>query len=655
MRLQFRDDGSVLVRTGKVELGQGIHTALVQIAAEALGLRPDQVQVLAADTAHGPDEGVTSGSMSVRDGGGALRQACLEAMAAGRHETAFVAAAARGRVGVSLPRVDLPAKFAGEPVYIHDLEPEGLLHGRVLHPPQPDGRLAALETADAAALPGVLQVHRDGQLVGVLAERSRDADAAAALLTQHARWEAGQAWPDHDAALAALQQLPAHSEIAAEAGSLPTAGVARTLRATYRKPWIAHAALAPSCALARWDSGADGDRLHVWTHSQSIYNLRRDLELALALPAGAVRVQHVDGAGCYGHNGADDVAFDAAWLARRVPGRPVRVLWSRADELSRSPFGPGMVVALEADLDASGAVLHWRHAVWSTGHSSRPGRNAAPSLLGSWQTARPFEAPPSINMPFSTGGGSERNAVPSYALPAWQVLRHDVSGALPRSSALRALGAFANVFAAESFVDEIAHATGVDALAWRRAHLGHDARLLAVLDDAIARSGWADRPQGNRAERADGVGWGIGCARYKGSGAWCAVVAEVEAGAQLRVRWLTIAADVGQVVNPNGAASQIEGGAIQATSWVLKEAVQFGTDGIASDSWARYPILRFSEVPAVDVRLMPSIEPWLGAGEASIGPTAGAIANALHDALGVRVRALPLTPERIVAAMDEGG
>jgi CO/xanthine dehydrogenase Mo-binding subunit len=359
-------------------------------------------------------------------------------------------------------------------------------------------------------------------------------------------------------------------------------------------------------------------------------------------------VQHVQGAGCYGHNGADDVAFDAAWFARRSPGKPVRVLWSRADEFTRAPVGPAMVIEMEADLDEHGQLMHWRHQVWSTGHSQRPGRATTPALLGSWQTERGFEPTPAINMPLSVGGGAERNAVPGYDFAAFEVLGHHVSAPLPRSSALRSLGAYGNVFAAESFVDEIALAVGEEPLAWRLRHLGHDPRARAVLGLATDHAGWSTRA------RAEGVGLGLAVARYKGTGAWCAVVAEVEAGAQLRVRRLTIAVDVGQAINPDGVRAQIEGGAIQATSWALKEGVRFNAEGITSDTWERYPILRFSEVPAVDVHIVPSSAPSLGAGEASLGPSAAAIANAVFDALRVRVRELPLTPERIVAAMDDG-
>ena len=593
MRLDFAADGSVQVRTGKVELGQGIRTALAQIAADELGLAIERVQVLAADTRlrarRGRDLGQPVGA------GRGQRVACgvhRGAQAAAAHRAARRQLRAAHRPGRQVRRCT------------------------ELHPrPRAAGAAARARAAPAAARcaacrrrPGarVVAARRRGRaprrpLLGVLAERSRDADKAIEALRAAARWTPGPPGADESQARAGLTQQPATTSLVAEQGQRPGDGIARTLTARYSKPWIAHASIAPSCALARWDA----DRLEVWTHSQGLYNLRRDLALAFGVDADAVRVRHADGAGCYGHNGADDVAFDAAWLAREAPGRTVRVLWSRADELSHAPFGTAMAVELAADLDAHGEVLHWRHQVWSAGHSGRPGRNPAPALLGSWQTARPVAEPPPLNMPLASGGGAERNAVPGYALPAWQVRWHQVPATL-RSSALRSLGAFANVFAAESFVDEIAHATGSDPLQWRLRHLAHDARALAVLELAAARAGWASRA------RTDGVGHGLAFARYKGSGAWCAVVAEVEAGAALKVRRLTIAVDVGLAVNPDGVVAQIEGGAIQATSWALKEAVPFDAAGITSDSWASYPILRFSEVPAVDVHVVASQAPSAG-------------------------------------------
>ncbi len=652
-RVACTADGRVQVRTGKVEIGQGLHTALAQIVADELGVALDRIDMLPVSTAHSPDEGVTSGSLSVQDAGRALRAACA-ALRAGVPEC--VPGCVPGRapgcapglasVGTSAPNRALHAKLAGRPAFIHDLQPAGLLHGRVLHPPRLGARLLVCDDAAVRALPGVLQVLRDGDLLGVVARTSAQADAAVQALTAAARWQL-EAAPAEEAA--DLQRLPATPRTVVDTS--PAAGahpkVVRTLQARYSKPWIAHASIAPSCALARW---ADG-RLDVWTHSQGIFNLRRDLALAFALPAldsEAVVVHHAEGAGCYGHNGADDVAFDAAWLARAAesvqPGATVRVLWSRADELSHAPFGPAMVVELQAGLDAEGGIVHWQHELWSPGHSRRPGRSATPALLGAWQVAAAFAPPPSIDMPIATGGGAERNAVPGYDFAAVKVVAHHVT-TQRRSSALRSLGAYANVFAAECFIDEVALATATCPLALRRRHLQHDLRALAVLNAAVERAAW--HPRGQQSDIGMGMGMGMAVARYKGTGAWCAVVAEVQAGATLRVRKLTIAVDVGLAINPDGVVNQIEGGAIQATSWTLKEAAQ-----TSHDSWDDYPILRFSEVPVVDVLVLPSREPSLGAGEAAIGPTAAAIANALFDALGVRVRDLPLGPEHIVAAMD---
>jgi CO/xanthine dehydrogenase Mo-binding subunit len=255
------------------------------------------------------------------------------------------------------------------------------------------------------------------------------------------------------------------------------------------------------------------------------------------------------------------------------------------------------------------------------------------------------EIEPAGEPPMAVGGAAGRNAVPGYDLPAYQVVNHRLLTMPLRTSALRSLGAFANVFAAESFVDELAAAAGRDPVEYRLAFMG-DPRARAVLDEVASRSGWADRAP------EDSVGRGIGFARYKNTSAYCAVVAEVEAIHEVRVRRLTVAVDAGLVVNPDGARNQVEGGAIQATSWALKERVRFDRYGVTSDSWETYPILRFSEVPAVDVTLMPDDgSPSLGVGETAQGPTVAAIANAVFDALGVRVRALPLTQEQIAAAM----
>jgi nicotinate dehydrogenase subunit B len=685
--LRVRPDGVVEMFSGKVEIGQGILTALAQIVADGLGVPFDRIRPVAASTAHSPNEAITSGSLSVQDSGSALRQVCaevrsiyLQAAAARLGSPADQLVIDRGDivgpngdrtsywdladdalldrdatglpVAVAAPnaatqRIDLPDKVFGRPRYIHDLDLPGLVHGRILRPVASHARLRSVDQARVLACEGVIAVVRDGSLLGVLAETERQAEQALAALGDAAAWDmADGALPDQDALPAWLRTQPIESKVVAYKHD-PSLGanqpqVSRTLRTSFAKPFLAHASIAPSCALARFD----GATLEVWTHSQGIYNLRTDLALAFGLHADAIIVQHVEGAGCYGHNPADDAAFDAAWLARAAGGCPVRVQWTRSDELAWAPFSPAMAVDLEADLDASGAIVGWRHTVWSNGHSTRPGRATSPALLGSWHMDPPFERQPAINAPLAAGGGAERNAVPSYDFPAWQVVNNRVLSMPLRSSAMRALGAFANVFAVEQLMDELAYANGSDPVAYRLRHLA-DTRARAVIALAVARSGWAG-------EKLADHGRGLGFARYKNTGAYCAVVAEIEAAAEIRVKRLTIAVDVGLAVNADGVANQIEGGAIQATSWILKEVVRFDRNRITSDTWDTYPILRFSDVPAVDVHIVPSTQPSVGAGEGSVGPTAGAIANAVFDALGVRVRQMPLSAEHVIAAFDQG-
>jgi len=685
--LRFLPDGTIEVRSGKVEIGQGITTALAQIAAEELDVRIDHIRMVAASTAGSPDEAVTSGSLSIQESGTALRYACaearaiyLEAAAARLGVPAASLAIADGEivsadgarssygeladdallereatasappkdasrhrlVGRSQSRLDLPHKVYGRPRFVHDLELPGMLHARVLRPPSPAATLGSLDDARARALPGVVAVVRDGSFVGVLAEREEVALKALDALRQGAAWREAETLPDASALGDWLKAQPAETQVIDERGVSAAAGAAQTRRARYTRPYVAHASIAPSCAVAQWDAG----RLRVWSHSQGIYNLRTDLALALALPPESVVVEHVEGAGCYGHNGADDAAFDAALLARAAAGRPVKLQWTRADELSWAPFGPAMTVEIEADLDAAGAILAWRHEIWSNGHSSRPGRAKTPALLAAAHLEQAFKRLIAINPPVAAGGGADRNAVPGYDLPAWRILSHRLLAMPIRTSALRSLGAFTNVFAIESFLDELAAERGEDPLA-HRLRLLSEPRARAVLEAAARRANWPGWI------KREGRGHGIGFARYKGSGAWCAVVAEIEAGREIRVERLVIAVDVGLAINPDGVANQIEGGAIQAASWTLKEQVRFDRTRITSSSWDDYPILRFSEVPAVEVELLARPQaPSLGAGEAAQGPTAAAIANAVFDALGVRVRDLPITPERIVAAAD---
>lgn len=685
--LRIASDGTVTITPGKVEIGQGIHTALAQIVADELDIALHRVRVAQPSTVHSANEGVTSGSLSVQDSGLALRQASAEARAIylaaaaqrlgvadgaltvedgtiagpGNLRTSYweladdallareacgepqpKPAAARRLAGRAELRLDIPDKVFGTPRFVHDLVPAGLVHGRVLRPPGPAARLQQLDAASAQGLVGVLAVVRDGSFVGVVAQAERQADAALERLRRGAVWGQGEALPDAADLPAWLRAQPAETRLIAEHGNLDGVRPVRTVQRSYGRPYISHAALGTSCAIARWT----GEKLEVWSHTQGIFNLRADLALVLRVAPEAITVTHAEGAGCYGHNGADDAALDAALLARAVPGRPVRVLWSRADELAWSPVGACAEIALEADLDAAGDIVGWRHDVWSNGHVSRPGRGKSPTLLAGYHLAEPFACLPSLDPPIAGGGGSERNAVPLYHFTAQRIRNHRLLTMPLRVSSLRTLGAYANVFAIESFMDELALLRGEDPLAFRLRHL-QDARARAVLEAAAAKAGWAAwKP-------SEGCGHGIGFARYKNAGAYCAVVAEVEGGAEVRMRRLVCAVDVGEAVNPDGVVNQIEGGAIQAASWTLKEAVQFDTTRITSDSWETYPILRFSEVPEVEVVILdrPEDAP-LGAGEAAHGPTAAAIANAIKSALGVRVRHLPATREAIIAATE---
>ena len=681
-------DGTVALRIGKVELGQGILTALVQIAADELDVSPTAVRMLPAHTGVGPDEGPTAGSMSVADAGAAVRQVCaqvralfLDAASAalevdvadltvadgvistvdGARSLGYGEVAARVDLdrdagpliatkpydqlrltGTSLPRVDLPDKVTGVPRFLSDLVLPGQLWGRVVRPRSVGATLSAVDDAAVLALDDVVTVVRDGSFLGVVASTERAADLAAERLRAAADWDETPTLPDEDDLAEYLRDGP-HTDFAvAESG--PDVDVAVSLSASYSRPFLAHASISPSCGAARWDDGA----VHVWSSSQGVFGLRTAISMALDLEPSDVVVEHVEGAGSYGHNGADDAAFDAVLLARAVPGRPVHVRWSRADELSWSPFGSPMVVDVTAGLDADGRLVSWEADVWSQGHTSRPGFANSPGLLAAAHLAQPHPIPAPVDPPPERGAGSTRNAIPGYSVPRRRITGHRLQQVALRSSSLRTLGAFPNVFAIESMIDELAATVGADPLEFRLAHLA-DERGRAVLEAAAERAGWTAR------DRGGDTGFGLGYARYKEKGAWCAVVAEVEAGTELRVRRLTLAVDVGRVINPDGVRNQIEGGAVQATSWTLKERVRFDRTRITSTDWESYPILRFSETPAVDVVLLDRPDqPSLGSGEASQGPTAAAIGNAVADALGVRVRDLPITAERVVSAIDDG-
>jgi len=688
--------GTVTVFTGKVELGQGIQTALARIAADELDVAPARVRVHTADTAEGPNELLTVGSNSLEESGTALRLAAAQARAqllalaaaelgvaaaalevddgtvrapglarttsyfelfGGKRFACRVTGDARpkrpdeyrilGRPGARLGMEDI---VTGRTVFIQDLRLPGTLHARVLRPPSPGARLAELDDTEVRRLPGVEAVVRDGSFVAVVAAKPGQAVAALERLRRAARWAEEARLPEQARLVAELraaqpQSFPVIRGTAVEAPVPPIeapADAAQTLRASYTRPFLLHGAIGPSAALARELDG----QLTVWSSSQGVSVLRLALAQALGIDAARVRLIHVPGPGCYGHNGADDVALDAALLARALPGRPVHVQWTRADEHTWEPYGPAMVVDLQASLDASGLVIDWNHDVRSFTHVSRPmppGPQAA-ALLATWHRAAPLERPAPRPM-LAYHMGIHRNADPLYAFSRRRVVKHFIAGSPFRTSSLRGLGAHANVFAIESFLDELAAAAGQDPLAFRMRHLA-DPRARDVLAAAAERLGWQAAPHPGRSGR----GRGLAFARYKNQKAWCAVAVELTVGdgAAIRLERAVIAADAGQIVDPDGIANQLEGGFVQSASWTLREEVKFDRTRVTSTDWQSYPILGFGEVPRIETVLLDRPgEPWLGAGEASQGPTAAAIANAIFDATGLRVRDLPLTAARL--------
>lgn len=516
-----------------------------------------------------------------------------------------------------------------------------MVFGRVLRPPSNSARLNAFDASAIRAMPGVVAVMVSGNFIGLCAEREEQAVSALTAARRAASWLEEPLLPSTTEVRDFLPALPSVRSIVHRQGEMPITGSAQHLEARYSKPYIAHASIGPSCALARYDGG----KLTIWSHTQGSHHLRGQIAQVLGVATSDVEVIHKDGAGCYGHNGADDVALDAALLARAC-ARPVQVQWTREDELAWSPCGSAMVVRVAASLDVTGRIVDWRHEIWSHTHIKRPGWGEGINLLAAWHMDPPFPVPPAKDVPQPTGG-ADRNAIPLYDFPAQEISYNFIADMPLRVSALRSLGAFANVFAIESFMDELAAATNTDAIEFRLRHL-KDSRAREVIETVAKAARWTTGENGNATR-----GRGVGFARYKNLSAYCAVIAEVEVGETLRVKRVVAAVDAGQVVNPDGLTNQIEGGIVQAISWTLKEQILWDRDRVLSRSWESYSILRFDETPEVDVLILSRPgEPGLGVGECAAGPTAAAVANALFNAMGVRARDLPLTPERVARAMN---
>jgi CO/xanthine dehydrogenase Mo-binding subunit len=663
---------------------------MLQIAAEELEVAPERILLQTGDTDLTPNEGYTAGSQSIQFGGVALRMACAEVRAlfldhaaashgysradlavrdgaithrgeATGHDYWSLAAAVDLRrdatcrsptktvsdysvVGRNMPRVDLAAKVFGGPAFIHDMVLDGMVHARVVRQPR---RGAAIAKIDEAALrraaKGPIEIVRDGNFLAILGADETAVEAVAAVAPDHVVWDGVDAInPYQEEARWLLQQPSIDQTIGPPPPAEPVPATARH-EATYTRMHIAHASVAPSCGLAQYRDG----RLTVWTHSQGVYPLRDALARTLKLDPAAISVKHVQGPGCYGHNGADDAAADAAVIAFHRPGEPVKVRWRREEEFGFEPVSPAMLVTAQALLDEAGRPADWTTEIWSGRHSSRPGGGG--NLLAAEALPDPPPHPPAVEGGYPPGAGT-RNGEPLYDFPAKRIVHHLIAETPVRTSSLRGLGATLNVFAIESSMDELAERAGQDPVAYRLSVLA-DARARAVVERVARIGGW-------QAGLAAGTGHGRGVAfaRYKNMAAYAAVVAEVEVEESVRLLRVWCAADAGLVINPDGAINQLEGGIIHGASWALKEGVRLDTYGISSRDWESYPVLRFSEVPEVTVELVdPTADrPCLGVGEASGGPTVAAIGNAVAHALGARLRDLPLTRERVMATLLRG-
>jgi CO/xanthine dehydrogenase Mo-binding subunit len=685
--IRIGSDGKVTVFTGKSELGQGIKTALRQVAAEELSVKFEEVDLITSDTAQTPNEGFTSGSQSMSDGGTAILHAAAQvrelligfaATKLGVEADTLKAeggkiVAADGRsvgygdlvagdvlhvqaepqskrkdpktfsiVGQPIARVDIPAKVTGGVAYIQDMRMPGMVHARIVVPPSPKATISAIDTARVEKLPGVLKVHRDGNFLAVIAEREYQAVVAMNALAAATTWVETETLPDPKTIYDYLKSLPSKNDVILNrTATVPPGG--KILSATFKRPYQMHGSIGPSCAIALFKD----DALTVWSHGQGMFPLQASIAELLRMPKEKVRCIHVEGSGCYGHNGADDAGADAALLAVAFPGRPVRLQWMRDQEHTWEPYGPAMVSEISGTLDAAGNVTDFSYDVWSNTHSTRP-EGAGNTMVG-WLVSQPFAQPAPQPIPQPAGGG-DRNAIPLYKFPSAKVTHHFIPQMPVRVSALRALGAYMNVFSIESFIDELAAAVNADPVEFRLKHL-EDQRAKDVIATVADRFGWT-----NWRKTGPYHGRGFAFAKYKNLAAYVAIALDLEVdrdSGRIRLGRAVAADDSGQAVNPDGIKNQVEGAIVQAASWTLHEQVAFDRMRIKSRDWATYPILRFEEVfRSVEVHVIDRPgQPYLGTGEGGQGPTAAAIANAVAHATGQRIRELPFTTERVKGAL----
>lgn len=669
--IEILENNKIRVFTGKIELGQGITTVIRQVAAEELNATLDQVEVLTSDTARTPDEGYTAGSGSVKGSAMAVRYA-----AAAAHKKLLEMAAEQSGisvenlelkegivsdenktyqgtmvdllqgqrwdtevqlpiplkspetyryVGKAIARADHQRIVRGEPFFVHDLELPDMLHARVIRPPSYEAVLESME--DNIDVPNV-ELVRDGNFIAVVGENEFEVVRAATRLSSSVDWKSNSQLSDFSSLKQDLPGMADRTDSVEHTGAPPDKGM--RFSGSFYKPYIMHGSIGPACGIALFE----GEKFTIWTHSQGVYPFRSALASMLDVEQERVHVIGLPGAGCFGHNCSDDAAADAAIIARKYPGRHVRVQWSRMEEHQWEALGCAMRMDVEAILDSDHKIQAWSAEVYSDSHSTRPNSDA-----GTLLTARYLENPTGLQGRGYLGGG-HRNATPYYSIPVLNVQAHFYQGPL-RVSSLRSLGAYANIFAIESLMDEMAHARSIDPFTFRINHL-EDERAINVVKKLQSMVGKI------KMDNREGVG--ISFSRYKNNDAYCAIGVHLKVNEEGEVLLIKMwaALDAGEVMNTDGLINQTEGGMIQAASWTLREEVVFDEKQITSSHWGTYPIFRYEDIPQVQVELVHPVDSSpLGGGEAATPPTPAAITNAIFKATGHRIYDLPVDPKKL--------
>jgi nicotinate dehydrogenase subunit B len=681
--------GHVTIYSGKVDIGTGLRTAFTQIAAEELELPIGSVTIIQGDTLLTPDQGPSSGSNSIQNGGIQLRQAAAAAMEALREQAASrlavskdvltasngVLSAPGGRsvsygnlvggkafsitldpknprptkspanfslVGRPIERIDIPEKMTGRYTYMHDFRVDGMLHGRVIRPPAIGAQLQTVDEASIKDVPGVVRVVREGNFLGVVAKTEWTAISASRALK--ATWSTWKGLPEQRKLWdfirgSEIARDDVTSDIGTAAATLSQSGI-RRVEATYDFAIHTHGSIGPSCAIAQFEGG----KLTTWSASQATHDMRKQLARMFDLPLDDIRCIFVEGAGCYGRNGHEDAAADAALLARAV-GKPVRVQWMRADEHGWDPKGPPTLADLRAGIDTAGRVVAWEGEFYMP--EQRPANALIVPLLGASLAGLPDDND------VGTGGIAGNSNIP-YKFPNIRTVAHRLRSTPLRPSWIRSPGRMQNTFANECFVDELAALAKADPIAFRLAHLD-DGRGIEVIRRTAALAGWDTRSSPRPSQSGDTlVGRGFAYVKYEMVRTYVGAVAEVEVAkstGDIKVRKVSIAHDCGQIINPDGLKNQIDGSTIQTVSRVLKEEVTFDRSAVTSLDWASYPILTFPEIPEIVYDLIdrPTERPW-GGGEPSAAVIPSAISNAVFDAAGIRLRSVPFTPTKVKAA-----